>query len=126
MSLVSFTRKRGQAHALSPETRAALNAKSDAEIEAGAASDPDNPPVSDERLSRMVMAREVRRIREASQLSQVQFATAYRIGVGRLRDWEQGRSAPDLPLLVFLRLIEENPQDAAKRVAEVERAYAAA
>lgn len=126
MTQISFSRRRNQAHKLSIETRDALDARSNEGLMAEALADTDNPPVTDDQLTRMVIAREVRRIRESAHLSQSQFATTYRIGVGRLRDWEQGRSSPDLPLLVFLRMIEENPSEAAKKVAEVEDAYAAA
>lgn len=124
MTQVSFSRKRNPAHALSADSLAILGATTDAGLLAAAQDDPDNPPVSDERLDRMFVAREVRRIREKAHLSQVQFATTYRIGVGRLRDWEQGRSAPDLPALVFLRLIDNDPSAAATLVADVETAYA--
>ena len=126
MTQVSFTRKRNPSHKLSAETVRFLGERAADDPQSDAVSDPDNPPVSEERLSRMVIAREVRRIREKAQLSQLQFATTYRIGVGRLRDWEQGRTSPDLPLLVFLHMIDDDPAAAARMVAEVESAYLAA
>jgi len=126
MTQVSFTRKRGQAAKLSAETIRALDGRSDEANEAAALSDPDNPPISEERLNRMAIAREVRRIRESAGLSQMQFATTYRIAVGRLRDWEQGRSSPDLPLFVFLRMIHVDPVRTARMVEEAEDQYVAA
>jgi Predicted transcriptional regulator len=126
MTQISFTRKRGQAHEISAETREALNARTPDMLETGAASDADNPPVQADRLTRMTIAREVRRIREGVHLSQTQFATTYRIGLGRLRDWEQGRSSPDLPLLAFLRMIDDDPRKAAQVVAETETVFDAA
>jgi putative transcriptional regulator len=68
----------------------------------------------------MQVAREVRRIRERTGLSQPQFAARYRIGLGRLRDFEQARSEPDLLVRVFYRLIDEDPERAATLVKAVE------
>lgn len=38
---------------------------------------------------------DVRAIRRALGLKQAEFAAAYGFSLGRLRDWEQGRSRPD-------------------------------
>src|SRR4051812_14474205 len=59
---------------LSPEQEAFQQALSSEEIEWLAASDPDNPPSSDEELDRGVAAREVRLVREKTGLSQHRFA----------------------------------------------------
>jgi uncharacterized DUF497 family protein len=45
---------------LTPEERARLEAMTEEEIERNAESDPDNPPLTDEQLDRMVFARDVR------------------------------------------------------------------
>jgi hypothetical protein len=44
---------------------------SDAEVEARALSDPDNPPLDEQQLKRMALAREVRLIREKSGFENV-------------------------------------------------------
>src|SRR3979411_679316 len=61
MSKTYFTRKRGAPHRSSEGERSRLDKLTDAEIEARALSDPDNPPQTKEQLRRMVLAREVRR-----------------------------------------------------------------
>jgi putative transcriptional regulator len=115
-----FTRKRGASPGLSDERRAALAALSDAEIEAGAHADEANPPVSTDRLRKMAIAREVRLIREHSGLSQADFAARFRISLGRLRDYEQARTQPDVPVLAFLRLLKEDSKTAERLVRELE------
>lgn len=121
MKKVSFTLKPGGQYRFSKAELAPLDALTDAEIEADAEADPDNPPVDEARLNRMVLARDVRQIREHSGLSQSQFAARYRIGLGRLRDYEQARSEPDLLVQVIYRLILEDPERARGLVERVER-----
>jgi putative transcriptional regulator len=94
--------------------RARLDAMSDEEIERLAREDPDNPPLTDQELSRMVAARSVRRVREGLGLTQGMFAEQYRINPARLRDWEQGRSTPDSAALAYLRVIEREPEAVAR------------
>jgi hypothetical protein len=60
MKMTSFTRKRGQAAKISEEERRRLSAKTQKEIEDEAARSPVNPPLNQDRLQRMVMARRVR------------------------------------------------------------------
>jgi DNA-binding transcriptional regulator YiaG len=92
MSKTYFTRKRGAQYQFSPDEKRRLESLSDAEIEANALSDPDNPPLTEEQLRRMVLAREVRLTREKLGLSQPEFAARFHIGLARLRDFEQARS----------------------------------
>ncbi len=121
MSKTSFTRKRSAPFTFSAEARARLEAMSEVDVAQAASGDPDNPILSDGQLRRMRTAREVRRVREATGLSQPQFAARYRIGLGRLRDFEQARSEPDLLLRVIYRLISEDPERAERLIAQVER-----
>ena len=73
------------------------------EIERGIAADPDAaPPMSDAEIT----AARVRWVRKTTGLSQEQFSARYRIPVGTLRDWEQGRREPDTAALSYLRVIE--------------------
>ncbi len=125
MSKVSFTRRRGDKFRFSPKERARLGALSDAEIESRAVADSDNPPLDKDQLKRMAVAREVRRVREKTGLSQPQFAARFHIGLARLRDFEQGRSEPDFIVRVFLRMILEDPSKADRLVKIVERGTAA-
>src|SRR5258708_3528980 len=120
MKQVSFKRKRGAAYRLPDSERNRLNSMSDAQKQANALVDPDNPPLSEVRLNRMGLAREVRLIREKTGLSQPQFAARFHIGLARLRDYEQARSEPDFPVRVFLRLILEDPTRAKLLIEAVE------
>lgn len=121
MSKTYFTRKRGAAFRFTEAARSRLKQLGDAEIEARALSDADNPPLTQEQLKRMVLAREVRRTREKTGLSQPQFAARFHIGLARLRDFEQARSEPDFIVRVFLRMILEDPGKVDRLVKTVER-----
>ncbi|HKT73051.1 MAG TPA: helix-turn-helix domain-containing protein [Steroidobacteraceae bacterium] len=121
MSKVSVTRKRGTKFRFSDKERARLGAPSETEVESGTSADSDNPPLTKDQLNRMAVAREVRRIREKTGLSQPQFAARFHIGLARLRDFEQGRSEPDFIVRVFLRMILEYPSRADRLVKMVER-----
>jgi putative transcriptional regulator len=120
MSRTSFTREGGRPFRFSPQERARLQGLTDAQVQAGAGSDADNPELTEAELRRMQVAREVRRIRERTGLSQPQFAARYRIGLGRIRDFEQARSEPDLIVRIFYRLIDEDPQRAETLVKAIE------
>jgi putative transcriptional regulator len=52
----------------------------------------------------------VKKLRERLGLTQEAFAAAYRIPVGTLRDWEQGRKNPDAPARAYLLVIDRNPE----------------
>jgi len=60
---------------------------------------------------------DVAAIRKASGLSQTRFATTFGLDISALRDWEQGRRAPDRAARVLLRVIERAPDVVAKTVA---------
>lgn len=124
MSKISFKRKRGASFRFTEKERNRLKGVSDAEAEARALADPDNPPLSDRQLRRMALAREVRLVREKTGLSQPQFAARFHIGLARLRDFEQARSEPDFVVRVFLRMIQEDPGRAERLVKLVERDHA--
>ena len=119
MTIIAYTPKPGQTFKIPASELARLEAMTDAEIEAAALADPDNPPIEEARLHRMALGREVRLIRQATGLSQPQFATRYQIGLGRLRDYEQARSEPDFPVMAYLRLIADYPDVADAVVAKL-------
>jgi len=121
MSKTSFSRKRGASSGLSDKERKRLKNLSDARAEAQALSDADNPPLSEQQLKRMALAREVRLVREKTGLSQPQFAARFHFSLARLRDFEQARSEPDFIVRVFLRMILEDPGKADRLVKRVER-----
>ena len=110
MAIVHYTPDPNKPFKFTTEERARLDAMTQEEIEANALSDPDNPPLTDEELDRMVAARSVRLARRASGLSQTKFAKTFRINVARLRDLEQGRTRPDSALLAYLQVIEREPE----------------
>jgi SNF2 family DNA or RNA helicase/DNA-binding transcriptional regulator YiaG len=83
--------------------------KSQAEIEAGAQSDDDNPPLNRDDFKRMKSVPRVRTIRKALGLTQEQFAKRFDIPLGTLRDWEQGRSEPDQTAKAYLNAIARAP-----------------
>ncbi len=71
MNGASFSRKRGQAVQIPLAQRARLATLAQSRIEAGDHI-PDNPPLEDEQLRRMALARAVRLAREKTGLSQSQ------------------------------------------------------
>jgi putative transcriptional regulator len=81
-----------------------------AEIEAAAARDPENPPLTAARLGRLRRIPRVKTLRRALALTQEEFAARYHIPLGTLRDWEQGRSEPDQPAKAYLTVIARDPQ----------------
>jgi len=56
-----------------------------------------------------VSAPDVKRIRAQYQLSQSEFAALLGISVGTLRNWEQGRRAPEGPARVLLQVAAKHP-----------------
>ena len=53
---------------------------------------------------------DVAAIRKSTGLSQPQFAETFGMSVGALRDWEQGRKAPERMARTLLRIVERNPK----------------
>ena len=89
----------------------ALDKLSDEEVERRAKSDPDGKPLTDEDLRKLKRSSRVRVLRMALGLTQEEFADAYGIPLGTLRDWEQGRREPDKASKTLLKLIEIMPQE---------------
>jgi putative transcriptional regulator len=78
-------------------------------IERAARADRDAQPLTETDLSRMRRTPQAKIIRRALDLTQEQFAARYRIPLGTLRDWEQGRTEPDQPTRAYLTLIARDP-----------------
>lgn len=53
---------------------------------------------------------DVRAIRRGLHMSQHEFADAYQIPLSTLKNWEQGRRAPDAPAAAYLQAIARRPQ----------------
>ena len=85
------------------------DAMTDEDIHAAALADPDAQPLTEERLARMKRTPQVKVIRRALDLSQEEFAERFRIPLGTLRDWEQGRKDPDAAARAYLVVIGRNP-----------------
>lgn len=73
--------------------------------EAGSASE----AWSEAELGRTKRAPLARTVRRALGLTQEQFANRFRLAIGTLRDWEQGRKEPDQAAQNYLRMIATDP-----------------
>jgi putative transcriptional regulator len=102
----------GSTHPFPPDRTdwAALHAMTDAEVNAAALSDPDNPPLTAERLARRKRVPQVKVMRRAMGLTQEDFSARYRIPLGTLRDWEQGTTEPDQAARAYLTVIAREPE----------------
>jgi putative transcriptional regulator len=87
-----------------------LRAMTDKEVTAAALADPDARPMTPERLRRARRVPRAKTLRRALHLTQEEFATRYRIPIGTLRDWEQGRCEPDQPARAYLTVIAHDPE----------------
>lgn len=97
-----------------------LQAMSDAEVTARALGDPDAQPPSLGTYRSAPIARlsarvpRTKTLRRALSLTQEEFAARYHIPLGTLRDWEQGRCAPDQPARAYLTVIAHDPEGVAR------------
>ena len=98
--------------------------RSDRQIAAAVGTDPDQAPVRTEaeleRVLRDEAARDVHgvlRLRRRLRLGQIEFANRYRLALGTLRNWEQGRSEPDQSAKVLLAAIAADPDGVARAAA---------
>jgi putative transcriptional regulator len=98
-----------------------FDALTDEEVIARAMTDPDNKPLSEEDLKRMKRRPCAYVIRRALRMTQEEFAEAYRIPVGTLRDWEQGRTEPDQANQAYLKVIAVDPQFVKRALAHAPR-----
>ena len=86
-----------------------LDAMTPEQRHAAALADPDAQPLMPEDFKRMKRTPQVKVIRRALALSQEEFAYQFRIPLGTLRDWEQGRKDPDAAARAYLLVIGRNP-----------------
>ena len=104
----------GREEAMEPHP---IREMTEAEIDAAALSDPDALPPTEADIARMKPVPQAKTLRRALGLTQEEFATRYRIPVGTLRDWEQGRSEPDQPARAYLTVIAGDPEGVARTLA---------
>lgn len=52
---------------------------------------------------------DIKAIRKAANKTQGQFAQTFRLPIGTVRDWEQGRCQPDAPARALLAMIAADP-----------------
>ena len=78
-------------------------------VMAAALSDPDARPLKRADFARMKRVPRAKIIRRALGLSQEDFSARYRIPLGTLRDWEQGRGEPDQTARAYLEVIAAEP-----------------
>lgn len=86
-----------------------FDAKTDEQRHAAALADPDAQPLTEADMARMKRIPRVSIIRRALSLSQEEFSGRFRIPLGTLRDWEQGRKEPDAAARAYLVVIARNP-----------------
>lgn len=94
-----------------------VDAMTDEERHAAALADPDAQPLTDADIARMKRTPWVRTMRRAFRLSQEEFSARFRIPLGTIRDWEQGRKEPDAAAKAYLTVIARDP-DAVIRALE--------
>jgi putative transcriptional regulator len=80
------------------------------EIERAAWADPDARPMTAQEFAKARRVPRIKSLRRALGLTQEEFAARYKIPLGTLRDWEQGRSEPDQPARAYLTVIAHDPE----------------
>jgi putative transcriptional regulator len=93
---------------------ARVKALTDEQIREAVRDDPDAVPIPVHNTPGLTPVVNVKKLRERLGLTQEVFAAAYRIPVGTLRDWEQGRKMPDAPARAYLTIIARDPAAVAK------------
>ncbi|MCF8505515.1 MAG: XRE family transcriptional regulator [Caulobacter sp.] len=86
-----------------------FDARTDEERLAAALADPDAQPLTEADMARMPRTPRASIIRRAFRLTQEEFSERFRIPLGTLRDWEQGRKEPDAAARAYLIVIARNP-----------------
>src|SRR5580693_676566 len=93
------------------KTHKRLRSMTQAAVERAALADSDARPLSRADLKRMKRTPLAKIIRRALRMTQEEFAARYRIPLGTLRDWEQGRAIPDQPARAHLTVIARSPHE---------------
>ena len=99
---------------------ARVDAMTEEEIERNALDDPDNPPLTPERLAKMRRVPNPRNLRLSLGLTQEEFSRQFEISLGTLKDWEERRRHLDRTAVSYLTVIEKNP-DAVRQALRAEQ-----
>ena len=113
MSKIDITRTTvmsGETHTTGDTDWTRLKAMTDEETFAAAQTDPDAQPLDGKALSTMHRVSPVKVLRQRLGMTQVEFAHAFGLPLGTLRDWEQHRTTPDAPARALLRAIGREPE----------------
>lgn len=89
---------------------ASLDRMTDDQVVEAARADADAQPLTPNELGAMRRVSRVKALRQRLGMTQAEFAEAYCVPIGTLRDWEQRRSSPDAPARALLRAIERDPE----------------
>ncbi len=120
--MTTFVRPSDEEVAAAVEDAARLPRRSDAEIMAAVAADPDAAPtlapgelaaklaVGRARIVRAIDPALVARVRQKLDMSQERFAAVFGVPVATVRNWEQGRRRPEGAARVLLMVIDRNPE----------------
>jgi putative transcriptional regulator len=87
-----------------------------AKLEATTEADIARQEAEDEVASAIRAGQYVRSVRRKVGLSQVMFARKFQIPVDTLRNWEQGKRAPQGPARALLRIIDRMPEAAMEAI----------
>jgi putative transcriptional regulator len=96
----------------------AVEALTDEQIVAAVRSDPDAAPIPVHQTPGLIPIVNTKKLRDRLGLTQEEFAAKYRIPIGTLRDWEQGRKFPDAPARAYLTIIARDPHAVASLLGE--------
>jgi putative transcriptional regulator len=94
----------------SSKNRKGIRPMAPSAIERAALADPDALPLTAADFKHMKRTPRIKIIRRALGLTQEEFSARYRIPLGTLRDWEQGRATPDQPTQADLTVIARSPE----------------
>lgn len=83
---------------------------SDKQIRDAAKTDPDAAILTDRELSEFKRVPDMKILRARLNMSQAEFAAAYHVRLGTVRDWEQHRVVPDSAARTLLTLIDRAPE----------------
>ncbi len=72
----------------------------------------------DDSRARVAAPLDVKSIRTATNKTQAEFASSYRLPLGTIRDWEQNRRQPDAPARVLLSMIAADPATVERLIAK--------
>lgn len=100
-----------------PHDWSRFDAMTPEERHAAALADPDAQPLTEADMARMKRIPRVTIIRRAFGLTQEEFSQRFRIPLGTLRDWEQGRKEPDAATRAYLVVIARIPTAVAEALA---------